>query len=229
MASESVETSTRRILFVEDDLVLVDALGRLLTNFGCTVVGAETISEAKHRLQESVFDLAILDIDLPDGCGLDIVLYLRGLADPCAAVILTGSDRARHLREAVGLGVTEYLLKPVAIESLVSAIDRGVEQTRHMRGWMADHPAADSLRELGGMLGGRATGTVRQVTAEFGLTIREFDALQLVADGYRDLEISKRLGISYSRVRQLLARAFGKMGLHGRNDFIRFLCERVLI
>lgn len=218
-----------RILLVEDDPVLVTVLGRLLSGFGCTVVEVGSIFEAKERLGKSVFDLAVLDIDLPDGNGLDIVLYLRGLAEPCASIVLTGSTRARHLREAVGLGVTEYLLKPVAVESLASAIDRGVEQTRRMREWMACHPEADDLRELGGMLGGRATGTVRKVTAEFGLTIRELDALQLVADGYRDREIAERLEVSYSRVRQLLARAFGKMGLQGRNDFIRFLCERVLI
>lgn len=213
-----------RILLVEDDHGLAKALGRLMGSFGCVVVHAGTISDARARLGEGVFDLAVLDIDLPDGNGMDIVMHLRRLEDPCAAVILTGSVSTGHLREAVGLGVTEYLRKPIGVADLSAAVGRGVEQTRHMREWSAGLTDT-GVREVERS----STGVVRQVTAEFGLTGRESEVLDLVAEGRLDREIANALGVSYSRVRQVIAKAFAKMGLRGRNDFIRFLCERILI
>ena len=52
------------------------------------------------------------------------------------------------------------------------------------------------------------------------------DAVAGVAEGLSDADIAKAMKVSYSRTRQLLAAAFGKLGLKSRNDFIRFLWER---
>lgn len=220
------------MLLVEDDRATARALKALLKNLGCVVVHAERISQARRRLADDRFDLAVLDIELPDGSGLDFVLHLRSTSDPCAALVLTGSRAPGHLREAVGLGVTEYLLKPVDANTLAGALDRAVEQTRHMREWLDRQPAARAGVEFQNAppagLGKRPADLVRQVAVEFELTDREADALLLVAEGHRDREIAQQLDVSYSRVRQLLSKGFGRLGLRSRNDFIRFLCERTM-
>jgi DNA-binding CsgD family transcriptional regulator len=76
----------------------------------------------------------------------------------------------------------------------------------------------------------RPTRTPREqveiLAREFGLTDRQAEALALVGSGLRDRQIADKMNVSYSRVRQLLAAGFGKLGVKSRNDFIRFLCER---
>ncbi len=67
---------------------------------------------------------------------------------------------------------------------------------------------------------------IRLLADEFGLTARQAEALEQVSAGHRDRQIAESMGVSYSRVRQLLAAGFGKLGVKSRNDFIRFLCER---
>lgn len=219
------------MLLVEDDRGTARALKALLKNLGCSVTHAERISQARRRTEDSQFDVALLDIELPDGSGLDFVLHLRNLAQPCASLILTGSRQDRHLREAVGLGVTEYLLKPVNADELATAISRAAEQTEHVRDWLQRQPNRGAWKSVPAAeaprgLGKKPVDLVHQVALEFGLTERESQALTLVAEGHRDREISDRLGVSYSRVRQLLAKGFGRLGLRSRNDFIRFLAER---
>ncbi len=217
---------SKRVLLIEDNAKQAATLSMALSGFGCSVTHVGSLAQARRHLQGSVIDVAVIDIMLPDGNGLDFVQYLRTLSNPCAAVILTGSTQAKHLREAVSLGVTEYLIKPASVRAITEAIDRGVEQTRHMRKWVEDHPAGADLHAPV-VIADRPAEIVRKFTAGFKLTDREAEALELVACGHRDRQIAETLHISYSRVRQLLAKAFGRLGLRGRNDFIRFLCERV--
>jgi DNA-binding NarL/FixJ family response regulator len=230
-APEPTPVEPGRVLLVEDDTNTAQALVSVLRSMGCEVAHAERLTEAKRLCRAQEFDLALLDIELPDGSGLDFVLHLRHTTTPCAALVLTGSRQNKHLREAMGLGVTEYLLKPIDAQSLASALARGFEQTQHMRQWLARQPgtAQDSGEPpTPAGLGKSPSDLVRRIAVEFDFTDREADALTLVAEGHRDGDIAKRLDISYSRVRQLLAKGFRKMGLRSRNDFIRFLCERSL-
>lgn len=230
-ASLPTRLAQARVLLLEDDTNTAHALGSVLRSMGCDVAHAVRLEEAKRLYRAGHFDLALLDIELPDGSGLDFVLHLRHASTPCAALVLTGSRQNKHLREAMGLGVTEYLLKPIDAQSLATALARGLEQTSHMRQWLERQPGsakdlADAPAPLG--LGKSPADLVRRIAAEFDFTEREGDALTLVAEGYRDGDIAKKMGISYSRVRQLLAKGFRKIGLRSRNDFIRFLCERSL-
>jgi DNA-binding CsgD family transcriptional regulator len=67
---------------------------------------------------------------------------------------------------------------------------------------------------------------VRLLAREFGLTDRQTEALERVSLGCRDRDIAEAMGVSYSRVRQLLVASFAKLGVKSRSDFTRLLCER---
>lgn len=67
---------------------------------------------------------------------------------------------------------------------------------------------------------------VRLLAREFGLTDRQTEALERVSLGCRDRDIAEVMGVSYSRVRQLLVASFAKLGVKSRNDFIQILSER---
>lgn len=230
------------MLLVEDERAVGDALTDCLEQIGCTVVAAPDLSSANASARDDaqVFDVAILDLELPDGNGLELVEALRSRTNPCVSLVLTGHEGIEWARRAAAMGVAGFLRKPVSARKLSSEVAKAIERSREMRAWLAkdddqrtvahaevvaeavvadlEHPTARPVRT--------PREQVRTLSREFGLTDRQTEALERVSEGCRDREIADAMGVSYSRVRQLLAAGFGKLGVKSRNDFIRFLCER---
>jgi DNA-binding NarL/FixJ family response regulator len=236
-----VQTSPR-VLLVEDERAVNDALTDCLQQIGCTVVTAPDLTSATESAQDDtqVFDVAILDLGLPDGNGLELVEALRSRSMPCVSLVLTGHEEIEWARRAAAMGVAGFLRKPVSARKLSSEVAKAIERSREMRAWLRkDAPAsspADAEILAEAVVADLDHPTVRPVrtpqeqvrllSREFGLTSRQTEALERVSQGHRDREIADAMGVSYSRVRQLLAAGFGKLGVKSRNDFIRFLCER---
>ena len=235
-------TTAPRVLLVEDERAVGDALTDCLEQIGCTVIAAPDLNSANASARDDaqVFDVAILDLELPDGNGLELVEALRSRANPCVSLVLTGHEEIEWARRAAAMGVAGFLRKPVSARKLSSEVAKAIERSREMRAWLAkdegrrvfsdaeivaeavvadlEHPTDRPVRT--------PQEQVRVLSREFGLTDRQTEALERVSQGCRDREIADAMGVSYSRVRQLLAAGFGKLGVKSRNDFIRFLCER---
>jgi DNA-binding NarL/FixJ family response regulator len=240
-ASRSPSLSPR-VLLVEDERAVGDALIDCLEQIGCTVVSAPDLNSANATARDDaqVFDVAILDLELPDGNGLELVEALRSRANPCVSLVLTGHEEIEWARRAAAMGVAGFLRKPVSARKLSSEVAKAIERSREMRAWLAKdegRPVADDAEVVAAAVVAdlehptdRPVRTpqeqVRVLSREFGLTDRQTEALERVSQGCRDREIADAMGVSYSRVRQLLAAGFGKLGVKSRNDFIRFLCER---
>ena len=231
-----------RVLLVEDERDVGEALTDCLLQIGCTVVSVPDISSASASARDDsqIFDVAILDLELPDGNGLELVEELRSGARPCASLILTGHEELEWARKAAAIGVVGFLRKPVSARRLSSEVAKAVRRSREMREWVAPSGGASEessaqivasavVADLEGPQAGPTTSPREQVevlSVEFGLTARQTEALARVSEGCRDREIADAMSVSYSRVRQLLGAGFGKLGVKSRNDFIRFLCER---
>jgi DNA-binding NarL/FixJ family response regulator len=234
-------TTSPRVLLVEDERAVGDALTDCLEQIGCTVVTAPDLNSATESARDDaqIFDVAILDLELPDGNGLELVEALRSRPIPCVSLVLTGHEEIEWARRAAAMGVAGFLRKPVSARKLSSEVAKAIERSREMRAWLAkdqsehsvdaevvaeavvadlEHPTARPVRT--------PQEQVHVLSREFGLTDRQTEALERVSQGCRDREIADAMGVSYSRVRQLLAAGFGKLGVKSRNDFIRFLCER---
>ena len=108
---------TRRVLLVEDDVLLARPLLRLLHRAGYDVVHAQTCAEA--LLAGGTFDLAVLDLELPDGRGTDLHTELLRLGTVPAAVFFTGA-RPPLLRRAERL--TRCVEKSEGIDALLDAM-----------------------------------------------------------------------------------------------------------
>jgi len=90
-----------RLLYVEDDLDLVEVLTTLVSRTAETAV-ATTLAEARNRLAEGVFDLVILDVTLPDGSGLDLLESLKDeKGDPTPVIVFSGQELDEDLRRQV--------------------------------------------------------------------------------------------------------------------------------
>ncbi|CAD5369798.1 Photosynthetic apparatus regulatory protein RegA [Rubrivivax sp. A210] len=110
------------LMLLEDDPMLAEALARSLRRRGYVVEICSTIEAANQRIERSPPEYAIVDLRLPDGSGLGIVRALNA-ADPATAiVVLTGYASIPTAIEAVKLGATNYLCKPVDGETVACAL-----------------------------------------------------------------------------------------------------------
>ena len=121
------------ILLVEDDASFGDVLSEELRARGHEVERAGTIADARERLREARFDVALLDLQLPDGSGLDILREIAAEALPVEALVLTGNAEVPSALEAMRLGAYDYVAKPPRLEELNVLVQKAAEKARLRR------------------------------------------------------------------------------------------------
>jgi DNA-binding response OmpR family regulator len=109
-----------RVLIVEDDALLGDAVRRALSSAGFAADLVGTAEAAKAALQAEPFDLAIVDIGLPRENGLRLLQGLRSRGSIIPVLILTARDGLSDRVTALDLGADDYLTKPFEVPELVA-------------------------------------------------------------------------------------------------------------
>jgi len=115
-------TALRRILFVEDEAPFRRFAGRYLEDRGFALTYAGGSHEALRACADELPDLVLLDLNLPDGHGLDVLRKLRARRPDQRVVVLTAYGDAATAVQALKGGATDYLTKPVRLEQLVAAV-----------------------------------------------------------------------------------------------------------
>ena len=114
------------LLLVDDDAVLCDTLGRALAKRGFDVKTALTVEAASKLANESPPGYAVVDLRLPDKPGLKLVSTLIRLDPHTRIVVLTGYGNIATAIEAIKLGATYYLCKPVDVDDIIAAFGHNV-------------------------------------------------------------------------------------------------------
>jgi len=128
---------TGRILFVDDDVLLLRSIGGLLVNAGYHVITAESVEKALNILQTTSFDLIISDIKF-EGSDLDgFKFFTKVQAQPhlrsVPFVLMSSLKDGLVVRSGVKLGVDDYLTKPVDPDLLLSVVEGKIKRYRSMR------------------------------------------------------------------------------------------------
>lgn len=112
-----------RIFLLEDDATLSRGISMALCGNGRTVILADSIAQARQKLAETQFNLLILDINLPDGSGLDLLRTLRSQGNTTPVILLTANDL--ELDEVTGLeaGADDYITKPFSLAVLRARVN----------------------------------------------------------------------------------------------------------
>lgn len=110
-----------KILFVEDDTIIASGLCYSLNQEGYDVTHCLNAAQAKEELSKSSFDMAILDINLPDGNGYDICKQIKEKAD-IPVIFLTAIDDEVNVVMGLDMGADDYITKPFRIRELLSRI-----------------------------------------------------------------------------------------------------------
>ena len=116
--------AAQKILVVDDEVLVTLGCRRILAKAGYEVATACTGQEGLNRALEGSFDLAVIDLRLPDLDGMELVRSLRRQRPNTAIVIITGYGTVPSAVEAMRLGVAEYIEKPFTPDELAQAVGR---------------------------------------------------------------------------------------------------------
>jgi two-component system, OmpR family, response regulator len=111
-----------RILLVEDDKVLADALARALMQSAHAVDIVSNGNDADHSLALNIYDLAVLDINLPGLSGLEVLSRLRARKSTTPVLMLTAMDALEDRVRGLDLGADDYLAKPFDLPELEARV-----------------------------------------------------------------------------------------------------------
>jgi two-component system KDP operon response regulator KdpE len=170
-------TKGARILVVEDESELVEALRRSLSGHGFDVSAASTASAALASLAQRPPDVILLDLGLPDLDGLEVVRRVRARGDTPIIVLSARHTEAAKV-EALTLGADDYLSKPFGMNELLARIQVAL---RHVA---RPSSGAEAVFRVGDLTVDLARRQVLRGTAEVRLTPTEYDLLKaLVTHG----------------------------------------------
>ncbi len=112
------------LLLVDDDIALCQAMNRALTRRGFDVLAAHTVEQAWSNARARIPQYAVIDLKMPGESGLTLIPRLKSLSETMHIVVLTGYASVATAVEAIKLGATHYLAKPVDADQIVAAFGR---------------------------------------------------------------------------------------------------------
>jgi two-component system, OmpR family, copper resistance phosphate regulon response regulator CusR len=162
----------RRILVVEDEPKVAEALKEGLTTEGYRIVVTHSGEDAFFRANAEEYDLILLDVMLPGRSGLEVLSMLRKKGSKTPVLILTARDSIEDRIAGLDTGADDYLVKPFAFPELLARIRallrRGKQESN------------ETTRVLADLEMDLLTRTVRRGRRQIELTLREFDLLEFL-------------------------------------------------
>jgi two-component system response regulator DevR len=197
-----------KVFLLDDHEVVRRGLRELLESAGDIVVVGESGSaeEATSRIPALRPDVAILDGRLPDGSGVDVCRDIRSVDPSIRALILTSYDDDEALFAAILAGASGYVLKQITGHDLLDTVRR----------------VASGQSMIDPALTARVLDRVRHGQPEAdelaGLTEREREILELIAEGLTNRQIGERLFLAEKTVKNYVSSLLAKLGLERRTQ-----------
>ena len=129
-SGQSGDATLGRLLIVDDDAALRRMMTRQLERKGFEILQASSLREAYDVASEHVPDFAVVDLNLGDGHGMELVKGLRDIRNPMRIVVLTGYDSIASSIVATKAGAVGYMPKPANIDELTALLVGEKEQPK---------------------------------------------------------------------------------------------------
>ncbi|PWQ95832.1 response regulator [Leucothrix pacifica] len=204
--SEEEKTSISVMLVEDDDLIRARLSGVVEDNDQLSLLAScATVSSAKSVLNQSVPDVLLVDLDLPDGNGLELIQLVNQSGHDTAIMVISVFGDENHILKAIAAGASGYLLKDdesIQIETAIIDLAAGGAPispsiARHL---MKHFRPEEQLLEK--------------------LTKREQQVLQKVAKGYTSQEIAEMEGLSYHTVATHVKNIYRKLSVNSRAEAV---------
>jgi DNA-binding NarL/FixJ family response regulator len=193
-----------RVFLVDDHEIVRRGIGDLIdAESDMEVIGeAGDTAQAMGRIAATLPDVAVLDVRLPDGSGIDLCRAIRSAHPSVNCLILTGYDDDEASYAAVMAGAAGYVLKDIRGQGLIDGIRRVA--------------AGESL--LPKRVAERVLAVLRAPSIDPGLTLRERQVLDLIADGLTNRQIGDRLELAEKTVKNYVSGLLAKLGMERRTQ-----------
>jgi DNA-binding NarL/FixJ family response regulator len=178
-----------RLLIIDDHAVVRQGLIQAFNDKGfASIETAGNLKEARAKVAAFNPDAIIVDLNLPDGSGLEIVQWVRKFSADIAIIILSLNDPAQFVKVARNSGANAYLSKSQSMSEIISSVSFAIANP------------------------GSFTSTITtDQQLDYDLTPREIEVLYLLAEGASNLEISTKLFISVSTVKTHISALMRKL------------------
>jgi two-component system response regulator DevR len=195
------------VFLVDDHEVVRQGLRSLLEADGLEVVGeAATAAQAVVRIAATRPQVAVLDVQLPDGTGVDVCREIRSMLPDTACIMLTSFDDDDALFAAIMAGAAGYLLKQIRGLQLVDAVRRVAAGES-----LLDPKVTARVLE-------RVRSGPKQDPRLAALTDQERRILDLIAEGLTNRQIGTRLGLAEKTVKNYVSSMLAKIGVRSRTQ-----------
>jgi two-component system nitrate/nitrite response regulator NarP len=204
-----------KVLVADDDPLTMAGITTLLDKTNFTVVATvNTGAAVLDALPGARPELLILDNDMPERSGLDVLRTLRSKGDDRPVVLLTSRLNDELAREAVKLSVNGIVIKSTAPRDLLVCLESVVQGRR----WI-DQEVMQRVME-------QAMSPNAPRDPFDALSARERAVASLVQRGLRNKEVASELGLTEGTVKVHLHKVFDKLGIRGRTELILLAQER---
>jgi DNA-binding NarL/FixJ family response regulator len=204
-----------RVVLADDHPIVLAGIRALLTaDPQLELVGEATNGgEALPLIRSASPDVAVVDVSMPGLNGLELTERITGECPGTKVLVLTVHEDAAYVQPMLKAGARGYLLKRSAAEDLLRAIHAVAEGGIYLDPSVAGH----ALTDPSVVAKGAEPGVDREA-----LSPREMETLRLIAQGFSNKEIARRIDVSVKSVETYKARAAEKLGLRSRAEIIRY-------
>lgn len=210
LAPKPERTGPITVMIVDDHEVVRRGIAEVVERAeGMTVIAeAGSVADGVRRAALVQPQILLVDLQLPDGTGIDLITAVRKLHPEARAIVLTSFDDDDALTAALEAGASAYLLKSV----------RGAEITEVVRAVAAGRTLLDE-RTVTRRRAGHDDPTEN-------LTPSEMKVLDLIGEGLSNREIAERLGVAEKTVKNHITSLLAKMGLQRRTQVAAWVSAR---
>ena len=204
----------KRLLIVDDHPMMRTGLAQLIDNEDDLQVCAEAdnAGQALNAVAKQKFDLALVDISLPDKSGLELIKDIRTLRPELPILVVSMHDELIYAERVLRAGARGYIMKQEGGAKFLQAI----RQVLTGRVFVSEKMSARILENFSGGPAEPSNSPVRE------LSDREFEVFQLIAQGVGTSDIAGRLRLSVKTVEVHRANIKQKLGLATATELVRY-------
>lgn len=206
------------VLLVDDHAMVRAGIRQFLEESAEITVTAEAddAAHAQTILKKQTFDMAVVDIHLPQMNGFELTKWVKQQYPNLPVLILTAHDDEPYVVAALQAGASGYVLKEATAEELTRAVQTVYEGQNYISSAVAGHLFHQITQPT-------------MIEDNSQLTERELEVLTLVADGLTNKEIGVHLDISSRTVQTHLANVYAKLDTHSRTKAVTIAIELGLL
>jgi DNA-binding NarL/FixJ family response regulator len=211
-----------RVLLIDDQPHMIRVIAHeLLADMRINLVGqAASLREGRRLISQNEFDVMLVDLNLGDGTGFDLIEYMKTVRPRAEAIVISSTEDEQHALHAFELGATGYLVKNSWFgsfpQAVLQVVNGGASITPNLARRLLSRFEHAQLSEQ----------VTQETRSRDKLSEREKEVLKLVASGHTSTEIGSRLHISGQTVNTHIKNIYRKLNVRTRAQAVSYATHR---